>query len=247
MNGTVRTAIISIHDVAPATLSQAITLRELVRETAGEVPVSILVVPCYHGRSGWSAAAIDWVAHAARAGDELVIHGLAHCNPTGIDGAEFGRRVCAPEVQNRLRRARLCLGQLGLSARGFIAPAYAHPPVLDDALHELGFSWWATRGHLYSRCATHRLPSFGLGTSTVLRRVVSPVAAAVGARALAPAHAIRLDLHPADLAYARLRGALPSLIDGLVAQNRCIVTHAEILDRPGVARSRVTGTPRRVR
>ncbi len=50
--------VVSIHDVAPATADAARRLRGLVTRCAGEVPVSLLVVPRYHaGRCGTTTRA----------------------------------------------------------------------------------------------------------------------------------------------------------------------------------------------
>jgi predicted deacetylase len=227
---TARRLVVSIHDVAPATLDATIRLRELVRQHAGAIPVSLLIVPCYHGEHTWSAEAVDWVRGAAAAGDELVLHGWQHQSPRRVDGAEFGRHMLFPAVRERIRKAQAHLTEIGIATEGFIAPAYAHPPAVEYAMGELHFSWWATRRHVHCAGGVRPLPSMGLGASTPARRAVSPTAAAVGCRIFATAPNLRLDLHPADLAHPRLRRAIPHLIQHVTRGDRRAVSHAEIVN-----------------
>ncbi len=230
MNAAQQRVVVSIHDVAPATLHATIRLRELVRQHAGPIPVSLLIVPCYHGEHTWSAEALDWVRGAAAAGDELVLHGWQHQSPRCVDGVEFDRSMLFPAVWQRIRSAQARLAELGIATDGFIAPAYAHPPALEYAMGEFQFSWWATRWHVHCARGVRALPGMGLGASTPWRRAVSPTAVAVGCRILATAPNMRLDLHPADLAHPRLRRAVPHLIQYVTRGDRRAVSHAEVVN-----------------
>ena len=167
MRSDPRMAVLSIHDVAPATLDNSMRLRELVRAIAGPAPVSLLVVPCYHGDTGWDEDAAAWVRACAAGGDEIVLHGHRHATPRGDDGPEFGHRTTRAVAAARIGAARRRLEDLGLAVEGFVAPAYAHPRVVSDALRDHGLTWWATRGWLHWADGSRRLlPSVGFGAST---------------------------------------------------------------------------------
>ena len=236
MTGVSRTAIISIHDVAPQTLPQVAELRTMIGVAAGRVPVSLLVVPCYHGVDGWCPAARDWVQDAARRGDEIVIHGYEHRSPHGIDGAEFSRRMTHAAVSARLKLAMRRFADLGLEPDGFIAPGYAHPAALTTALHEARLVWWATRTRIHTNDQSPHLWSVSLGASTAWRRVTSPALARSVLRLAGPTAAVRLDLHPADLAHPRLRHTVTALITALVAQERSVATHGALTESAGAPR-----------
>ena len=223
--------VIAIHDVAPSTLAEAGSWRAL---AAGLVPapVSLLVVPRYHGRDSWRAgAARGWLREQAERGDELVLHGYAHMRPGGRDGRELaGRR--AAEIAGLIDDGLEEMARSGIDTDGFIAPSYLHPPALDACCRDAGIAWWATRWTLSSARGRRALPSLGLGASTPGRRALSPAAARAAARLLAAAPAVRLDLHPADLRHPRLARAGRQLLETLLEQGRHPVTHRELGEAP---------------
>lgn len=219
--------VIAIHDIAPSTGAAAERLRVRVgARVAG--PVSLLVVPRYHGRESLrSGRGRGWLAERVEDGDELVLHGYSHADRSGRDGRELSGRP------DRAVHALIADGvaemrEAGLDPAGFIAPSYVHPPAADAGCRRAGLPWWATRRALRSAAGSRPLPSIGLGASSGARRALSPLAAAAAARALAPTSAVRLDLHPADLVHRRLDRAIDDLIDRLLAQGRRPVTHATL-------------------
>ena len=228
-----RTAIISIHDVAPHTLPQVVELRAIVGALAGPVPIALLVVPRYHGDGEWCREAREWLRAAAARGDEIVLHGYEHQSPDGTDGAEFCRHTPRAAASARLAAALQCLADLGIETEGFIAPAYAHPAVLTHALCDRQLAWWATRTRLHAGPRTRRVPSIGLGASTAVRRTVTPALARAALQLVRPAPAVRLDLHPADLVHPGLRPAVGALITGLLAQERRAATHRDLIASAG--------------
>lgn len=248
MSAAVRRLVVSIHDVAPATLRECRALRALVDDTLGPVPVSLLVVPRYHGDPVWSASARGWLGWRADRGDEIVLHGLDHLDHRGADGGEFARLRSPAAAGGRIREALAILGDQGLTALGFVAPAYLHPSTLDVACDAAGLDWWATRGQLRRAGWMLALPSIGLGASTAARRALSPPAARIAAHALATAPAVRLDLHPADLRHARLAATVAPLLATLAGQGRTALRHRDLLDlhAPGGGRAphrRVAAAP----
>jgi len=224
-----RTVIFSIHDVAPQTFPQVAELRRMIHADAGPVPVSLLVVPRYHGADTWCPGARRWLSDAAMRGDEIVLHGYEHWSRDGLDGAEFDRQMTDTAVAARLALALCRLQELGLPTDGFIAPAYAYPATLTRALRAQPVGWWATRTRLHASTGTRRLWSLGLGASTAGRRATSPRAARTALRLAARTPALRLDLHPADLGYPRLRCSARELIAGVLAQQRCPTVHGALV------------------
>ncbi|MEZ5079512.1 MAG: DUF2334 domain-containing protein [Thermoleophilia bacterium] len=222
-------AIISIHDVAPDTLSACEQLRDVVQTAMDDAPVSLLVVPNYHGDGSWPDRAAARLRELQSVGDEVVLHGWEHRDATGRDGAEFFRSMTVATAADLLRRGRCLLQGLGLPATGFIAPAYAHPPCLHRALADAGFDWWATRGVLHIG-ARHQqcLPSVGLGASTPLKRRLSPSVARAAAVLYRRAPVIRLDLHPADLQHPRLGRAVGLLVERVFGSGREPVRHVDV-------------------
>ncbi|MFN8121141.1 MAG: DUF2334 domain-containing protein [Thermoleophilia bacterium] len=234
MTGT-RRLIVAIHNVAPATLPECRGLRGIVEEVLGPVPVSLLVVPRYHGDARWTAPARSWLQWREGRGDEIVLHGLDHLDRRGGDGGEFHPGLGAAGIGRRLREAVEALGHQGLEAHGFIAPAYLHPAILDAGCDATGLEWWATRGRLRAPGVVEHLPSLGLGASTAARRVLSPAAARLAATVLAPCAAVRLDLHPADLRHPRLTAAIRPLLIALARQWRIPARHRDLLHPPARA------------
>ena len=228
-----RTVIFSIHDVAPPTLPQVQELAAMIRADAGPVPVSLLVVPRYHGSQEWCASSRRWLADAAARGDEIVLHGYEHRSTDGIDGAEFTRHMTDDAVRAQLVDALRLLDGLGLHPDGFIAPAYAHPASLSRVLRTQPVRWWATRTHLHASGGIRRVWSFGLGASTASRRAMSPLAARATLRLAARSAALRLDLHPADLGHPGLRRTARELVTGLLDQQRHPTVHGALLATDG--------------
>jgi predicted deacetylase len=230
----VKLLVVAIHDVAPSTLAEVGRWRELAAGLA-PAPVSLLVVPRYHGRESWRAGpARAWLRERERAGDELVLHGYAHMRPGGRDGRELAGRPGA-QIADLLHDALEEMARAGIPTDGFIAPSYSHPAAVDGCCRDAGIGWWATRWTLSSPAGHRPLPSLGLGASTPGRRLLSPWAARLAARALAAAPAVRLDLHPADLRHPRLARTGRDLLEALLDQGRHPVTHRELRDVPRAA------------
>ena len=223
--------VIALHDVAPSTLDETARWRDIVAGLT-EGPVSLLLVPRYHGRESWRAGpAPAWIRARVIAGDEPVLHGYSHLSPSGRDGRELAGRDPV-SIDATIRDGVREMRGAGLPTEGFIAPSYAHPGAADASCAAAGLRWWATRTSLRSASDAVKLPSLGLGASTPARRALSPAAGAAAVRALGAAPVLRLDLHPSDLCHARLERAGRHLLERLLLQNRQPLTHAALLDRP---------------
>jgi uncharacterized protein len=226
--------VASIHDVSPVNLERCGALREIIAG-ATEGPVSLLVVPRLHGYGEWEGSSLRWLRDCAADGDEIVLHGQTHLGPDETDEREFAR-LKEVGAHRRILAGLAELGSVGLSPRGFVAPCYDHPPAVSAACHRAGLTWWATRNVLHWRGGRTPLFSFGFGTSTPIKRRMSPSVADGVALVLAHAPLLRLDLHPPDLADAGLRIRIDRVLDRLLSQGRALVTHeAIVFDRQPAA------------
>src|SRR5262249_10184322 len=152
-----------------------------------------------------------WLEDRAHAGDAIAQHGLRHAQTRrasplrqvmarvqGGAATEFVG-LDAEETHNAVQAGRRVLRLAGLEPPASAAPAYAYAPALRRELHS-GFDWWAGLLGLHRCVGDARrwaaVPALTLGTSSPLKRALSPLAVRAGA-ALA-GRTLRLDLHPAD-------------------------------------------------
>ena len=220
--------IAAVHDITPARLPAAMRLRDLLEQVAPG-PACLLVIPRAAGIETWRGSpGVAWLRGRVAAGDEVVLHGYSHVTRRGRDGAETaGRPLDA--VADIVAAGAEEMRHVGITAHGFIAPAYGRAEGLADACAAAGVAWWATRCRLHWAGGAAMLPSLGLGASTPVRRALSPVAAAAATALYAAVPAVRLDVHTADLDHPRLARAAGHLVRRLTAQGRSLATHGELI------------------
>ena len=213
-----RRIAVALHDVEPRTFERCALIRDWL-DDHGVDRVTLLVIPApdlhpFHDRRPELA---DWLSERVRGGDAVAQHGLHH-RPgefAGLDERDTRRAVEA---------GRRVLRLAGVGPRGFVAPAYAYTTALRETL-AVSFDWWATLGAVHRRRAgATPAPALCLGTSTALRRRLSPPLVRVGA--LLAGELLRLDLHPADLDHPRHVGALEHVLQG--ASGRRPVTYDDL-------------------
>jgi hypothetical protein len=201
--------VVSIHDVAPETLSRVGELVELVRPLAG-TRVSLLVVPGRAWRSEQLARLRGW----AREGFEVAGHGWVHRGRPRTLYHRLHGLVISRDQAEHLSRSR---GELrALVARGFewfssvdlpeprlyVPPAWALGALTADDLEVLPYRWYELQtGYTLARRRRHLVaPLMGFEADTRLRqsvlRVSNRLNAGVG-RVLA--RPVRIGLHPHDL------------------------------------------------
>lgn len=171
---------VSIHDVAPATWPDCLRLWRALREVA-DIPLSWLVVPCYHARpdgaGGWrpetsQGARAEPAYEAALAGllargHELVLHGYTHLDdgapPRGL-AQRWLRRIYArgegefAALDEAAARRRLALGRDWFASRGwplhgFVAPAWMLGEGGWAALRASPLLYTTTLSHFYRLAA----------------------------------------------------------------------------------------------
>ena len=71
---------VSLHDVAPATWASCQRVLSAIREVA-EIPLTLLVVPAYHGQCSAQHEFEQAITTQLLAGHELALHGYFHLDP----------------------------------------------------------------------------------------------------------------------------------------------------------------------
>jgi predicted deacetylase len=236
---------VSIHDVAPSTWDDCERLRAAMRAVA-DLPLTWLVVPCFHGREDESPRMQAQLSAAVARGDELALHGYTHLDLAplaaglrsrflrGVYTEREGEFAALAEGEARLRieMGLEWFARRGWNASGFVAPAWLLGQGAWRAVRTFPFAYTTTfsRFYLLPGSASVFSPSLVYTARNRAGRLLSPLAADAGAALLARAPLTRLSLHPRDARHpALLRHAqhlLARLLDGHEA-----VTKAECARR----------------
>lgn len=231
---------VALHDVAPATWDRCRRVLAAVREVA-DLPLTLLVVPAYHGECSAQPAFEAQLNERLRRGDELALHGYFHCDPQAPEGLVdwFRRRVYTVEGEfaalcEREACERLLLGQRWFAANhwplaGFVAPAW----LMGDG------AWAAVRANgdlLYTSTLTHlhllpglhalRAPCLTYSTRSGWRRIGSLAWNGALLASVRSLPLVRLGLHPGDADDRAIRRAWQHALDRLLADRRPVTKHA---------------------
>lgn len=216
---------VALHDVQPRSFRRCLEIRDWLAG-CGIDRVTLLVIPApgMHSFARRSPALHDWLSECVHAGDRIAQHGLLHdrgarrCGLAretlawfqGGKAAEFVG-LSARDAQERVRAGRTILLEAGFDPRGFVAPGYAYTPALRDYLRR-EFDWYADIRRVFRRGTNATsAPAYCLGTTGVVRRPLSPLAAR-GFGALARS-LVRIDIHPADFDHRTHRRALAAALE----------------------------------
>jgi predicted deacetylase len=238
-----RLLCVSLHDVAPATLPECRDALDFL-DALHIGPVSLLVVPDYHGlgRADRDERFCDFVRARARRGDEIVLHGYFHRDPgkqwrglrdwlerrVHIEHEGEFARLNGTVARIRLLRGLAVLRAAGWQPSGFVAPAWLVSPGTCNALQNLSLRYYATRDYLHLLTDEARIhaPSLVVSTLGPWRRMLSaPRNHLVLGRHL-DAPVLRAALHPRDLGYRGIEALWRRLLDPLV--DREIVTEGNV-------------------
>jgi predicted deacetylase len=227
---------VAVHDVEPRSYARVKEIREwlLARDVER---VTLLVIPAadLHPIGSRAPALAAWLRCRVARGDSVAQHGLAH---RAHARARWPRRVIASwqagdaaefpglsreDTIRRVRAGRRILREIELDPAGFVAPGYAYTRALKDELRE-SFEWFADLRAIHAEEAI-RSPALCLGSSTALKRALSPGAVRVAARARG--RVMRIDVHPADFDLPGHVATLDALLER--ARGRDAVTYDELL------------------
>lgn len=222
---------VSVHDVAPATWPACQRLLRAIREVA-DIPVTLLVVPCYHGSDRVDRLYEAALAGLLAGGHELALHGYRHLDsgpPASGLGKRWLRRVYTRDegefsalsaAQSRLLLALGLewFGRRGWPVDGFVPPAWLLGRGAWLALRKAPFSYTTTWTHFHLLSPERRIwsPSLVYAARNRGGRQLSPRLAAAQAACMGAAGLVRLGLHPADAAHPELLRHSQYLLAGLL-------------------------------
>ena len=223
---------VSIHDVAPATWPACLRLLQAIREVA-DIPVTLLVVPCYHGSDridpGYEAALAALMAD----GHELALHGYRHLDHgppasglrqrwlRGVYTRNEGEFAALSAAQSGLLLALGLewFGRRGWPVDGFVPPAWLLGSGAWCALRQAPFSYTTTWTHFHLLSPWRRIwsPSLVYTARNRSGRRWSPRVASAQAACMRTAGLVRLGLHPADADHPELVRHAQRLLAALLA------------------------------
>ncbi|MBO0769100.1 MAG: DUF2334 domain-containing protein [Solirubrobacterales bacterium] len=232
---------VTIHDVEPRSFLRVTEIRRWLSErNIDRVTFAVIPAADLHPIGRRSPLLAGWLRAQVARGDSVAQHGLQHRTagsvkwPRGIVAGLHGARAAEfpgldhEETEARVRTGLALLREVELDPRGFIAPGYAYTPALRGVLEER-FSWFGDVRGVTLSGESLRSPALRLGTSTTLKRVLSPPllsARAHGTRGTL----LRLDIHPRDFELPRHLAAVEQAL--CAAQERHVVTYDELSAAP---------------
>lgn len=241
MTDALRALCVSIHDVAPRTLTACRAIAEAVERIHPQAPLTLLVVPQYHGDTEVTRDFVDWIADRLRRGDELALHGYTHRDQSKPASSLFGRMkrdvytagegefsaLAEHEARELIARGRAWFDEQGWKAEGFVAPAWLASSGTWRALREFDFLYTTTlsRFHLLQRDVVLRAPSVVYSARSAWRRTASRAWNSGLTRATAHMPLVRFGFHPVDMAHPDVMSHASRLIDAL-ARDRTLLTKA---------------------
>jgi predicted deacetylase len=238
----VRALCISIHDVAPRTLAACKQIAEMVAKVDPVLPLTLLVVPRYHGDAELPAPYVDWITRRLDRGDELALHGYTHqdeARSAHALGDRITRRVYTAgegefaaltreEAAQRIERGRRWFVERGWPLYGFVAPAWLVSPGTWDALRDFNFLYTTTlsRFHVLQHDMSLRAPSVVYSTRTAWRRWASRGWNRALSSAGRHAPLMRVGFHPADAAHPDVMGQALELVYSLAREREAMTKSA---------------------
>jgi predicted deacetylase len=238
--------VVSVHDIAPSTRA---TAEKMIAELSrrGAAATSLLVVPNYH--HGGSVLAdrelAIWLRELEGRGHEIVIHGYFHDRPrranetlrekfltrfyTDDEGEFFD--LAYDEARKRIERAREEFHSLGLSPRGFIAPAWLLSTEGERAAKDAGMEYTTrlskVRDLLQEKTFSAR--SIVYSVRNQWRRTARLAWNATLFLATKQQSLVRLSLHPPDYGHREIWNQILRFVDELLV-GRTATTYASWID-----------------
>lgn len=231
-----------LHDVAPARWAQCLRvlahLQIAARRVGRPLPVTLLLVPQWHGDGAVPEAYLHWLQRMAEQGCQLALHGHTHLDEQPVKGLwQFCMRRCFTDgegefaaLSHEQARARLDAGRAwarahGLPLDGFVAPGWLMSAPAWRALRESGFDHTATLTHVVHLPdgALRRAPSLMFSSRSAWRRAASALWHRVMAARHGTAPLLRLDLHPDDADHPRVLRAWTEWLHSVLPERRAVL------------------------
>jgi uncharacterized protein len=244
--------VVSIHDVAPSTQTQA---EKIISELAhhGVAVCSLLVVPNYHhrGASTEDRGFVRWLQDLESKGHEIVIHGYFHERPRRNDETIsqklFTRFYTKDEGEfydldyeeafRRINQAREEFVAAGLTPRGFIAPGWLLGAPGERAAADAELEYTTRLTGLRDLRSGENFPARTLAYSvrSGWRRTTSLAWNNLLAQRLADAPLARISIHPPDREHPEIWRQVLRLTDRLL-ENRNATTYRDWIAEKRVRR-----------
>jgi predicted deacetylase len=222
---------VSIHDVTPSTLPECRLIADAVARLDSSLPLTLLVVPRYHGDSVLTPEYLDWIGGRLARGDELALHGYTHRDdsPPSQTMIERARRsvytagegefstLSREDAAARIAQGRDWFARRGWEAQGFVAPAWLASRGTWDALREFDFLYTTTlsRFHVLRPGIALSAPCVVYSTRSAWRRWSSRAWNTALAHACAGMPLVRFGFHPKDAHYPGVMSNAMSLLERL--------------------------------
>ena len=248
-------AVISIHDVAPATFARS---REwLERVEAHGLRATLLVVPGPWGSDGLEHHddVVAWLHDVAARGHELSLHGWEHravvdpvWAPTSRRGqlrSAYGRllaRGCAEfhdlgrdEAARRLRLGVAVMARCGIEPVGFTPPGWLSSPPARSVMADMGFAYTTSQWTVFDLRTDRRvrIPAVSQRPGSALAGIGATLNRVFVRHRARRSASVRLALHPNDLHHRSLVDATEQMLADLAAAQRRgsldVVTYAELV------------------
>ena len=234
---------IVLHDVAPATWPACRSLLDMIAGL-GDPPLTLLVVPDFHGRGRIDAApdffrSVD--ALAAR-GAEIALHGYFHRDdapPPRSPGAWLRRRILTAgegEFAALDRDAAACrihdgqhmLTRVGWNIAGFVPPAWLASGGTCEALCTTTLRYTSTHTALITLPDRRRIaaPCLTASTRSAWRRASSRLYLSTMSSLWARSPLLRIGLHPDDALHPEIMACWRKLI-GTLLRDRIALTKSQ--------------------
>jgi predicted deacetylase len=237
--------LVSIHDVAPATLPAARSWLADLDERG--VPATVLVVPGPWRRPTLAddAETVTWLRDAVVRNHEIALHGWDHGTGAGRGAKRVVGRLVArgadeflaldrEQAAARLASGRRVLAEAGLDPGGFTPPGWLASRGTVQAAGELGLRYLTTQAAVIDlrKARRHVVPALSnrpggwtepLGAGMLAQ--VAPVLARRGG--------VRIALHPDDLRRPQTRVATLRAIDRALAAKAEPMTYLDFVERGG--------------
>lgn len=213
-----RFVCVVLHDVAASTRAACSRTLSAIAEVA-DLPVTLLAVPHYHGKSS-TPDLEEWLSARSKKGDELALHGWSHRDDLPPRGTVDRLRrqhytrgegefwaLSEAEAAKRIEFGKAWFRDRGWPLVGFVAPAWLLGPGAWAALAMQGFEYTATLRqlvHLPSRRIVSS-QSVVYSTSSAWRRQCSLAWNPVVARLERGNRLLRIELHPRDADFSAVR------------------------------------------
>lgn len=219
---------VSLHDVAPATWPHCQRVIDAVYEVA-RVPLTLLVVPAYHGACSAQPHFEIAMGTQLAAGHELALHGYFHVDPhVPTDVIDWVRRriytagegefcgLSEAEASERLTLGSRWFAANGWPLAGFVAPAWLLGADARRALMartDLQYTSTLTQLITLPEGRAIQAPCLTYSVRSAWRRPTSIAWNTLLANAKASAPVLRLGLHPHDAESKSVRRSWQRLLE----------------------------------